>query len=61
SNGVNKVVIRYDDAVSPALYRVRIGPLTEPSEYDVLAARMAALRIANPRLVTEPPGPATNP
>lgn len=53
SSGVSKVVIRYDDSGSPALYRVRIGPLTEPTEYDVLAARMAALRISNPRLVTE--------
>ncbi len=61
SNGVNKVVIRYDDAVSPALYRVRIGPLTDPAEYDLLASRMAVLRIANPRLVTEPPGPGTTP
>ena len=62
SNGVNNVVIRYDDEVSPALYRVRIGPLTGSAEYDALASRMASLEIANPRLVTEsPPTPVGAP
>jgi len=55
SNGVDKVVIRYDDGVRPALYRVRIGPIQGSAEYDALASRLAALRIANPRLVTESP------
>ncbi|MBL8201090.1 MAG: septal ring lytic transglycosylase RlpA family protein [Chromatiales bacterium] len=55
SNGVNNVVIRYDDDVRPALYRVRIGPIAGPVEYDALASRLAALSIANPRLVTESP------
>jgi rare lipoprotein A len=55
SNGVNNVVIRYDDEVSPALYRVRIGPLDGPTEYDDLATRMASLEIANPQLVMESP------
>ena len=53
SNGVNNVVIRYDDEVDPALYRVRIGPLEGSGAYDDLASRVAALRIADPRLVTE--------
>jgi len=57
SNGVNKVVIRYDEQVSPALYRVRVGPLSGSAEYDALAARMASLEIPNPRLVTESPAP----
>lgn len=55
SNGVNNVVIRYDDEVKPALYRVRIGPIEGSAEYDALASRLAELRIANPRLVTESP------
>ena len=54
SNGVNNVVIRYDDGVIPALYRVRIGPLEGSGAYDDLASRVAALRIDSPRLVTEP-------
>jgi rare lipoprotein A len=55
SNGVNKVVIRYDEQVSPALYRVRVGPLSGSSEYDALASRIASLQIANPQLVMESP------
>lgn len=59
SNGVNNVVIRYDDGVSPAMYRVRIGPIDGSAEYDALASRMGSLRIANPRLVTESAVPPT--
>jgi rare lipoprotein A len=55
ASGVNDVVIRYDATVSPALYRVRIGPIDGSAEYDALASRLASLRIANPRLVTESP------
>lgn len=55
SNGVNNVVIRYDDDVRPGLYRVRIGPIEGSAEYDALASRLASLSIANPRLVTESP------
>ncbi len=61
SNGVNKVVIRYDDAVSPALYRVRVGPIEGSVEYDALASRVASLSIANPQLVTESPAPRGSP
>ncbi|MEZ5564616.1 MAG: septal ring lytic transglycosylase RlpA family protein [Gammaproteobacteria bacterium] len=53
SNGVSNVVIRYDDGSNPAMYRVRIGPIEDSNEYDALASRVASLRIANPRLVTE--------
>jgi rare lipoprotein A len=53
SNGVNNVVIRYDNQVIPALYRVRIGPIEGSAEYDALASRVVALRIGHPRLVTE--------
>jgi len=55
SNGVNNVVIRYDDQVSPALYRVRIGPIEGSAAYDALASRVVSLRIGDPRLVTESP------
>ncbi len=64
SGSVNNVAIRYDDRVSPALYRVRIGPISGPAEYDALASRVASLGIANPRLVTESlvlPGSSTAP
>ena len=61
SNGVNKVVIRYDDGVSPALYRVRVGPIEGSVEYDALASRVASLSIADPQLITESPAPRGSP
>lgn len=56
SNGVSKVVIRYDATAGKALYRVRIGPLSGSDEYDALATRIAPLHSGNPSLVTESPG-----
>jgi rare lipoprotein A len=56
SNGVSKVVIRYDSSARKTLYRVRIGPLSGSDEYDALAIRIAPLHSGNPSLVTEPPG-----
>ena len=56
SNGVSKVVIRYDRSASKILYRVRIGPLSGSDEYDALANRIAPLHSGNPSLVTELPG-----
>jgi rare lipoprotein A len=56
SNGVSKVVIRYDASAGKSLYRVRIGPLSGADEYDTLATRIAPLHSGNPSLVTESPG-----
>jgi rare lipoprotein A len=56
SNGVSKVVIRYDASAGKTLYRVRIGPLSGSDEYDALATRIAPLHSGNPSLVTESPG-----
>jgi rare lipoprotein A len=53
--GVSDAVIRYDEAVDPALYRVRVGPLSGPAEYDAVASRVRALDLPAPRLVTESP------
>jgi rare lipoprotein A len=35
------------------LYRVRVGPVGSVAEFDALAAQLAGLGIANPRLVTD--------
>lgn len=59
SNGVTNVVIRYDDSASPALYRVRIGPIADSADYDALASRVRSLRIPDPSLVTESLTPGT--
>jgi cell division septation protein DedD len=55
SNGVTNVVIRYDSVSVPALYRVRIGPISGSGEYDALASRVTSLRISDPQIVTETP------
>ena len=36
-HGFDNAVIRYDDSETPALYRVRIGPVANPAEYDAVA------------------------
>lgn len=53
SRGMGNVVIRYDAATVPPLYRVRLGPIGDVSEYDALVARLAALEIRETHLVTE--------
>ena len=52
--GFGNVVIRYDAQSQPALYRVRVGPVRDASEYDAVVARVSRLDIASPRLVMEP-------
>lgn len=52
-NGIDNVVIRYDAAGDPALYRVRLGPIGDVTEYDTLVDRVAALDIRDTHLVTE--------
>jgi rare lipoprotein A len=54
AKGVSNTVIRYAAAGSAALYRVRVGPLAGPAEYDALADRLAGLGLPAPQLVTEP-------
>jgi rare lipoprotein A len=54
ANGVGNAVIRYDGDAGRAPYRVRIGPLAGSADYDALAARLRALRLPPPQLVTEP-------
>jgi rare lipoprotein A len=53
-HGFDNAVIRYDDSETPALYRVRIGPVANPAEYDAVAVRVDELNVGKPRLVLEP-------
>jgi len=57
--GFANVVIRYDAASRPALYRVRIGPVADAAEYDAVANRVSRLKLGEPRLVVEQAGPGT--
>jgi rare lipoprotein A len=53
SNGFSNVRIHHDIAASPALYRVRLGPILGVEEYDALVTRMSDLQINDTHLVTE--------
>ena len=52
--------MRYDDSTGEGIYRVRVGPIREESQFDALAARLAALDIG-PQLVAESLQPANPP
>lgn len=51
--GLANVFIREDLETSPALYRVRIGPIDDVANYDQLVATMASMQITETHLVTE--------
>jgi len=57
--GLSNVLVREDLTTSPALYRVRIGPIDDVANYDQLVATMASMQITETHLVTETgrPGP----
>jgi len=52
-HGISNVVIRYDESRNPALYRVRLGPITNVNEYDLLVKRVGGIHIKDTHLVTE--------
>ncbi len=53
ANGIPDVVVHESQNEYPALYRVRIGPVSSVSEYDRLAAEVQRLQIAKTQLVIE--------
>ncbi len=53
SGGVGNAFVLEDNSQSPALYRVRIGPITDVIQYDSLVARLQNLGIAETNLVIE--------
>jgi len=53
SHGISNVVIRHDQSREPALYRVRLGPITNVDEYDSLVKRVGGIHIKDTHLVTE--------
>jgi len=52
-HGIENARIHTDTSVTPTIYRVRIGPIYEVLEFDVLVARLEALGISDPYLVPE--------
>ncbi|NND37164.1 MAG: SPOR domain-containing protein, partial [Gammaproteobacteria bacterium] len=53
AKGLSNVVIRHDRDTSPALYRVRLGPIADVAEYDALVELMSSMQIVQTHLVTE--------
>jgi rare lipoprotein A len=52
-NGVTKSFVLEDNSRTPALYRVRIGPIADVEQYDALVAHLRSMGIADSHLVTE--------
>jgi rare lipoprotein A len=53
NNGINKVAVHKSVNEYPTLYRVRIGPFNNVSEYDRIVRQVEALQISESRLVIE--------
>jgi rare lipoprotein A len=52
-SGFSNAVIRSDEARAPSMFRVRLGPIADVAEYDLLIEKMAALEIIDTHLVSE--------
>ncbi len=53
SQGIGNAFIYEDLNSNPTLYRVRVGPISNAVQYDVLIEELERLGIADPYLVTE--------
>lgn len=53
SGGIGAAKVHEDRSSSPALYRVRMGPIAGVEQYDMLVEELAKLGIADPIIVTE--------
>ena len=50
---IGNVFIHADTSVSPTLYRVRIGPIHDVIQYDVIVEELENIGIPDPYLITE--------
>ena len=51
--GIDKAFVHADSSTSPALYRVRIGPIADVLQYDSIVERLQNIGISETHLVTE--------
>lgn len=51
--GIDKAFVHKDGNASPALYRVRIGPIASVTQYDSIVEQLQDLGISESHLVTE--------
>jgi rare lipoprotein A len=52
SGGIGSVFVFADEAATPPIYRVRIGPIAAVDDYDALVIKLEMLGIVDPYLVT---------
>jgi rare lipoprotein A len=53
SGGIGTAFVIKDTSSNPALYRVRIGPIKDVVQYDILVEELENLGISDPYLITE--------
>jgi rare lipoprotein A len=53
SGGIGTAFVIKDTSSDPALYRVRIGPIKDVVQYDILVEELENLSISDPYLITE--------
>lgn len=53
SGGIGDAFVLEDNSKSPALYRIRIGPIADVLQYDNLVAQLQDLGISDTHLVTD--------
>jgi len=51
--GIDKAFVHKDKSTSPALYRVRIGPIANVLQYDFIVEQLQGIGISETHLVTE--------
>lgn len=51
--GIEQAFVHRDDSVTPALYRVRIGPIADVLHYDSIVERLQNIGISETHLVTD--------
>lgn len=51
--GIEQAFVHLDDSTTPALYRVRIGPIADVVQYDSIVERLLNLGISDTHLVTD--------
>lgn len=52
-SGIDNAFIHTDTSITPKLYRVRIGPVYEVVEFDVLVVKLENLGITDPYLIAD--------
>lgn len=52
-SGVDKAFVHEDDTSNPPLYRVRIGPVADAIQYDVVVEELETLGILDPYLIIQ--------